>query len=309
MPTIKDVARKAGMSVGTVSRYLNGAALKLESRQRVEDAISALGYRRNALARSMKTGRSMLVGVIVPGLANMFSMRVIEGLERALEEHGFSVLISDCGSDPDKELSKIALLRERRADGLILMPSGQDAQAVLRRAGPMPVVLIDRTMDEDLFDSVLVENEAGACRIVRDAIAHGARRPGMIAGPESVQTARERAAGFRRALAEAGLACAGVAQGDYTVESGRACMEELLEMGVDAVFAANHELTVGALSVARGRDVRVIGFDGMELQALCGERLLSLSQPMEAIGRTAAELLMVRIQAPGALVRCVRLPL
>lgn len=93
---------------------------------------------------------------------------------------------------------------------------------------------------------------------------------------------RERAAGFRRALAEAGLACAGVAQGDYTVESGRACMEELLEMGVDAVFAANHELTVGALSVARGRDVRVIGFDGMELQALCGERLLSLSQPMEA---------------------------
>lgn len=88
MPTIKDVAREAGVSVGTVSRYLNGAVLKEQNQRRIDAAVARLGYRRNALARSMKTGRSMLVGVIVPALSNMFSMRVIEGVEHALEAHG-----------------------------------------------------------------------------------------------------------------------------------------------------------------------------------------------------------------------------
>ena len=191
MPTIKDVAREAGVSVGTVSRYLNGAVLKEQNQRKIDAAVARLGYRRNALARSMKTGRSMLVGVIVPALSNMFSMRVIEGLEHALEAHGFSVLVTDSAADPTREREKVALLRERMADGLVLMPSGGAARAILRAAGKMPVALIDREMDERCFDSVLVENEAGAYRMVRAAIADGARRLGMIAGPETVQTARE----------------------------------------------------------------------------------------------------------------------
>ena len=215
MPTIKDVAREAGVSVGTVSRYLNGAVLKEQNQRRIDAAVARLGYRRNALARSMKTGRSMLVGVIA--LSNMFSMRVIEGVEHALEAHGFSVLVADSGGDAAREREKVALLRERMADGLVLMPSGGAARAILRAAGKMPVALIDREMDERCFDSVLVENEAGAYRMVRAAIAGGARRLGMIAGPETVQTARERRAGFLRALAESGLAPAAIVSGDYTV--------------------------------------------------------------------------------------------
>ena len=229
MPTIKDVAREAGVSVGTVSRYLNGAVLKEQNQRKIDAAVARLGYRRNALARSMKTGRSMLVGVIVPALSNMFSMRVIEGVEHALEAHGFSVLVADSGGDAAREREKVALLRERMADGLVLMPSGGAARAILRAAGKMPVALIDREMDERCFDSVLVENEAGAYRMVRAAIAGGARRLGMIAGPETVQTARERRAGFLRALAESGLAPAAIVSGDYTVEGGGAGMRALLD--------------------------------------------------------------------------------
>ena len=311
MPTIKDVAREAGVSVGTVSRYLNGAVLKEQNQRRIDAAVARLGYRRNALARSMKTGRSMLVGVIVPALSNMFSMRVIEGVEHALEGRGFSVLVADSGGDAAREREKVALLRERMADGLVLMPSGGAARAILRAAGKMPVALIDREMDERCFDSVLVENEAGAYRMVRAAIAGGARRLGMIAGPETVQTARERRAGFLRALAESGLAPAAIVPGDYTVEGGGAGMRALLDIGVDAVFAANHELTVGALSLRdpRAARARVIGFDGMELEGLCGERLTSLNQPMEEMGRAAAGLLLARIEQPDAPVQSLRLPL
>ena len=311
MPTIKDVAREAGVSVGTVSRYLNGAVLKEQNQRRIDAAVARLGYRRNALARSMKTGRSMLVGVIVPALSNMFSMRVIEGVEHALEGRGFSVLVADSGGDAAREREKVALLRERMADGLVLMPSGGAARAILRAAGKMPVALIDREMDERCFDSVLVENEAGAYRMVRAAIAGGARRLGMIAGPETVQTARERRAGFLRALAESGLAPAAIVSGDYTVEGGGAGMRALLDIGVDAVFAANHELTVGALSLRdpRAARARVIGFDGMELEGLCGERLTSLNQPMEEMGRAAAGLLLARIEQPDAPVQSLRLPL
>ena len=311
MPTIKDVAREAGVSVGTVSRYLNGAVLKEQNQRRIDAAVARLGYRRNALARSMKTGRSMLVGVIVPALSNMFSMRVIEGVEHALEGRGFSVLVADSGGDAVREREKVALLRERMADGLVLMPSGGAARAILRAAGKMPVALIDREMDERCFDSVLVENEAGAYRMVRAAIADGARRLGMIAGPETVQTARERRAGFLRALAECRLAPVTIVPGDYTVEGGKAGMSALLDAGVDAVFAANHELTVGALSLRDPRvaNVRVLGFDGMELGDLCGERLTSLNQPMEEMGRAAAGLLLARIERPDAPIQSLRLPL
>ena len=291
MPTIKDVAREAGVSVGTVSRYLNGAVLKEQNQRKIDAAVARLGYRRNALARSMKTGRSMLVGVIVPALSNMFSMRVIEGVEHALEAHGFSVLVADSGGDAAREREKVALLRERMADGLVLMPCGENARAILRAAGKMPVALIDREMDERCFDS--------------------ARRLGMIAGPETVQTARERRAGFLRALAESGLAPAAIVPGDYTVEGGNAGMRALLDAGVDAVFAANHELTVGALSLRdpRAANVRVLGFDGMELGDLCGERLTSLNQPMEEMGRAAAGLLLARIERPDAPIQSLRLPL
>ena len=131
------------LSVGTVSRYLNGAVLKEQNQRKIDAAVARLGYRRNALARSMKTGRSMLVGVIVPALSNMFSMRVIEGVEHALEAHGFSVLVADSGGDAAREREKVALLRERMADGLVLMPCGENARAILRAAGKMPVALID----------------------------------------------------------------------------------------------------------------------------------------------------------------------
>ena len=140
MPTIKDVAREAGVSVGTVSRYLNGAVLKEQNQRRIDAAVARLGYRRNALARSMKTGRSMLVGVIVPALSNMFSMRVIEGVEHALEAHGFSVLVADSGGDAAREREKVArahggrvgadALRRKRARHFA--GGGQDARGAHR---------------------------------------------------------------------------------------------------------------------------------------------------------------------------------
>lgn len=300
MATINDVAKESGLSVGTVSRYLNGAKLKQANNDAIETAIVKLDYRSNSLAKSMKTGRSMMVAIIVPGLSNIFSMRVIESIERVLEEKGYSVLISDCGGRIENEYRKLSLMCSKMVDGVVLMPTGQDSTKIQQIVRNTPVVLIDRTMDKPVFDSVTIDNRGASYRLVKSVLEKGIRKIGIIEGPQSLLTARERSKGYNQALKEFGIEPNYRNQGGYTVESGYRAITSWLDEGMEAVFASNYELTIGAMNALYDykRQMRVVGFDNLELAYFTNQTYDYISQPVEEIGEKAAKLLLERIKNP-----------
>lgn len=300
MVTIKDVSKETGLAVGTISRYLNGESVKEKNRVVIEAAIERLGYQRNALARSMKTRRSMTVAVVVPRLANMFCMRVIESVERVLEQHGYSVIVTDCNGSEENQSIKIKMLKSRMVDGFVLMPTGDNAHAVKKVAGETPIVLIDRLMDMNIFDSVVVNNYEATYSLVERAVALGNKKIGIIEGPQNVYSARERLRGFNSAMADHGLCNDYHESGLYSFESGYCAMKKLLEYDLDAVFASNYEQSLGAIEAISDSDasVTLLGFDSIELINTVKQPYLFISQPVEDIGRRAAELLLKRIADP-----------
>ncbi len=301
MATINDVARVSGLSVGTVSRYLNGAKLKQSNMDIIEAAIVKLGYRSNGLARSMKTGKSMMVAIIVPGLANMFSMRVIESIERVLEEKNYSVLVSDCRENIQNEYRKISLMCSKMVDGFVIMPTSQDAAKIQEIVGDIPVVLIDRTLDKPVFDSVTIDNQGASYRLVKRALEGGIRKIGIIEGPGSLLTARDRARGYEEALEEFGISPKYRYQAGYNVEGGYEAIVNWIDEGLEAVFASNYELTVGAMNALYDykKQMKIIGFDSLELAFFTNQSYDYISQPVEEIGKQAAELLIERMNNPG----------
>jgi LacI family transcriptional regulator len=300
MATINDVAKRSGLSVGTISRYINGVKLKQSNMDAIEESINELGYRTNGIARSMKTGRSLMIAIIVPSLANMFSMRVIESMERVLEVENYSVLVSDCLGDTEKEHKKLSLLCDKMVDGFFIMTTGEKAADIKKIVKDKPVVLIDRTLDEPIFDSVTIDNKGAAYRLVKRALENGVRKIGMIEGPQNLFTAKERSLGFCDALKEYGIETKYIKQAGYDVESGYKAMYDWIDSGLEAVFASNYEQTVGAMNALYDakKKIRIIGFDSLELSFFTNQTYDYISQPVEEIGIQAAKLLLERIKNP-----------
>lgn len=300
MATINDVSKVSGLSVGTVSRYLNGAKLKQTNNDAIEAAIEKLGYRSNGFARSMKTGKSMMVGIIVPSICNMFSMRVIESIERVLEEENYSVMVSDCRGSIENEYRKLTLMSGKMVDGFVIMPTSENAEKIQKIVGKTPVVLIDRTMDKPFFDSVTIDNRGASYRLVKRVLEDGIKKIGIIEGPQSLLTARERSLGYNQALKEFGIKPIYSNQGGYNVESGYKAIANWIDEGLEAVFASNYELTVGAMNALYDykKKMRVIGFDSLELAYFTNQTYDYISQPVEEIGVQAARLLLARMKNP-----------
>ncbi|MCK9479021.1 MAG: LacI family transcriptional regulator [Firmicutes bacterium] len=301
MATIKDLSEITGLGIGTISRYLNGYNVKEKTKDKIETAIAQTGYVRNSVARSMKTGKSMMVAVIVPHLANMFSMRVIESIERVLERHGYSVIISDCGGSAENQLNKLELMKQRMVDGFVLLPLAVSGKRLMQAASGKPLVLIDRLLDVNLFDSVTVNNFEVSYRETKQLLLQGVRRIGIIAGPHDVYTAVERKKGFEKALDEFGIADAYIETGGYNVEDGFKAMKRLLNRSLEGLFISNYELTIGALQAyaQSSQTIKIIGFDSIELSSLINRTITCISQPIEQIGEKAAELLLNRMKDPS----------
>jgi len=301
LATIKDLSEITGLGIGTISRYLNGYNVKEKTKDKIETAIAQTGYVRNSVARSMKTGKSMMVAVIVPHLANMFSMRVIESIERVLERHGYSVIISDCGGSAENQLNKLELMKQRMVDGFVLLPLAVSGKRLMQAASGKPLVLIDRLLDVNLFDSVTVNNFEVSYRETKQLLLQGVRRIGIIAGPHDVYTAVERKKGFEKALDEFGIADAYIETGGYNVEDGFKAMKRLLNRSLEGLFISNYELTIGALQAyaQSSQTIKIIGFDSIELSSLINRTITCISQPIEQIGEKAAELLLNRMKDPS----------
>ncbi|MBN1285530.1 MAG: LacI family DNA-binding transcriptional regulator [Anaerolineae bacterium] len=310
MATIKDVAKRAGVSLSTVSRVLNGHPYVAdELRSRVLDAIEALNYRPNRVAQRLRAARSHLVGVIFSDVKNPFYTLVLSGIEHILSEQGLSVLISNSNTNQDREDNFTALMLAEEVAGLIVAPVQEDSPVLAEVVqNGLPVAVIDRRMCGLSVDTVLADNQSGACMAIRHLIQLGHRRIAILNGPQRLTSGRERYAGFLQAMGEAGLDIDPglVWYGDYQMESGYTLTRELLRLPQPptALFVANNLMTIGVLNAIHEagcnipEDLAVIGFDDVPWAVSLNPPLTTVAQPSFEIGVRAARLLLDRIAAP-----------
>jgi LacI family transcriptional regulator len=311
-----DVARLAGVTQPTVSRAMRGENVSEATRLRVLAAAEQLGYVPSDAGRSLATRRTHRVGVVVADLRNHFYLEVLTSFERRLAEAGFQVTLFRQSGDEDALLSQLSA---GGIDGVALtsLTLGSRLPRALRERG-LPGVLLNRETDRPDLDVCVSDNVAGSRLAAERLLELGHRRIGAVFGPADTSTGRDRALGFREALAEAGVvlhpdACREV---PYTHESGHGALLEILDSPhrPTAVFCANDVLAIGALNAAKRRgislpeDLTVIGYDDMEMSAWEVFDLTTVRQGTEAMAVTAAELLLRRMEDPGAEVRRVVVP-
>ena len=310
MSTIKDVAALAGVSFTTVSHVLNDTRpVSPEARARVLAAVEDLSYLPSAVARSLRKSETKTVGVLVPNVQNPFFAELVCGVEDACRQAGYSVLICNSDNNPLHQQQYMRTLLEKRVDGLLLSSTGDDA-SLIQNVGfaKLPCVTVDRHVPGLRADRVAVHNELGARYAVRHLIDIGHRHIACISGPQSITVARERVAGWRAALKEAGLASdeSLVFESDFSTSGGHLAARRLLaeRPEVTAVFVGNDMMAFGVLRAAAeaGRSVpqrfSVVGFDDIEMSRYVLPALTSVGVPLQQLGREAGRALIDRIDNP-----------
>ena len=301
--TIEDIARHAGVSPSTVSRVLIGSKRVAEAkRARVLAAIEQHQYRPNAVARGLVRGRSMMVGVLVQDIGSPFFARMVDGVEQGLDRGAYRPMLTTTHwrtENQADEVRSLQLLLERRVDGVIVL-GGHIADEDLRAiATQIPLVVVARRIPGLESQCVYIDNEGGAYRATRYLLGLGHTRIAHIAGTAGHPDATDRLAGYRRALADAGLAIDErlIVDGQFEEESGVAGVEELLTRGerFTAIFAANDQTAYGAMLALFNhgyripQDVSLVGFDDQFLSAYTLPPLTTVRQPSIEMGRAAAE--------------------
>ncbi|MFT4230827.1 MAG: LacI family DNA-binding transcriptional regulator [Microbacterium sp.] len=305
MPTIQDVAERAGVAASTVSRYLSGHPVR--SAPLIEKAITDLDFRPNSAARSLRSGLHHCVAMIVPDVTNPFFASVLKGIESRASRERLLVLVGNSDEDSVKEA---ALVRElsARADGLIIGPVKEGPESREHLAGlDIPVVFIDRGVDlEQPFDSVMVDNQSGMRQAVGHLVHLGHTRIAAIHGPGDSTPGRTRIEAFHQALRERGIPI----HDDYNVikdfrtlggYEGMMALWALPERPT-AVITSNNLMTAGALTALREmavrvpHDISIIGFDDQPLAPLLDPPLTVLRRDEVEQGRLAADLLIARLR-------------
>lgn len=301
MVGIKDVARRAGVSIGTVSNVVNRPDVVSEAtRAKVLAVIDELGYVRDESARQLRAGRSRVLGLLVLDLGNPFFVDVARGAEEAARAAGLNVVTCTSSQQIDTEASYLSMFAEQRVRGVLLSPVTTDAGAVCAfRRSRIPFVLVDRTAPAEEVSSVSVDDVVGGTLAGRHLLETGHRRIAFVNGPEVLAQCRDRRSGLEAALAGSGTELSIMEVPALDVASGRAAGTRLLAGSPrpTAVFCANDLLALGVLQAMVGAGVRVpgevaiIGYDDIEFASAAAVPLTSVRQPARLIGRTAAELL------------------
>lgn len=304
-PTVHDVAREAGVSIKTVSRVINGERhVRAVLQARVYDAIARLGYQPNEVARSLKGSRSRMIGLIIADISNPFYATCAKAAEQVAREHGLAVVLCASNEDTHTERAYIDLLVRRRVEGLLLVPApGDHTHLFAAYHAGLPLVALDRPIPELDTDVVVVQNQAGARIATEHLLGHGHRRVACIGADDHVYTDHMRVAGYREALAVAGVEEI-TRFGATNIEAAIHATHELLQMAdpPTAFFAINNLITVGILQALDRSglvvpdDIALVGFDDFELASVLSPRLTLVRQPAAELGRQAALLLVERIQ-------------
>ena len=319
MATIKDVARMAGVSPSTISKYINGGNVREENVSAIREAIAALDYHVNPFARSLKTQRSRSIGVLLPDMTAPFYGSVVTALDRVLREQGYHTLISCYSSNHGLERDNLRFLISTGVDGLIYAPEDLSADefSELTANRCIPVVQVDRMIQGVDSDVVLVNNSDAVYQAVSRLIEAGHRRIAILTGPKSVFSAKERLVGYLRALSDHGILYddALVISGENAFAAGYRGFLELMQVPdrPTAIFTTNYDITIGLVTAARERGVRipgeidVFGFDCMEICTMMNPPLPVIHQPEQEIGQTAAAYLLERLGGYGGPPRITRL--
>ena len=309
--SVKDVAALAGVSVGTVSNVINSPdVVSAATRQRVEDAISKLGWVRNESARQLRAGRSRTIGMVVMEIANPFFTDIVAGVEDYVEDLGYTVQLGNSAEQVSREAAHLALFEEHRVRGVLFVPIREvgDRVARLRRHG-IPVVVVDRAGDKADYCTVAVDDVEGGRLAVAHLVDLGHQRIAFVGGPSSLQQVRDRSLGAQ--IAASRLNAAGalltMSTSRLDTESGVHAAGEIALMPASerptAAFAANDLLAIGLLQgfVTHGirvpDDIAIVGYDDIVFAAAAAVPLTSIRQPRQLLGRRAAELLFEEVDA------------
>ena len=319
MATIKDVARNAGVAVSTVSKYINGGNVHRENAEAIRSAIEELDYRVNPFARNLKSRRSRSIGILIPDMTAPFYGNVITAMDKVFREHGYHSLVSCYGANHGLERDNLQFLISNGIDGLIYASEDLSAEEFyeLTSNRSIPMVQIDRMIQGVASDAVLVDNADAVYGAVSALIAKGHRRIGMISGPKSVFTAKERQVGYLRALSDHGILYDDqltISDQNVFATGYRGCEMLLkLEEPPTAIVTTNYDITIGLFTAVRDQglripeDIDIFGFDCVNVCTMMKPPLPVVYQPEEAIGQLAADYLIERLSGYNGDPRTVRL--
>jgi LacI family transcriptional regulator len=306
---MQDVAARAGVSVTSVSHFINKTRPVSESLQtRIEQAMAELDFKPNAVARSLRVKQTKSVGVIVPDSANPFFANVTRSIEKELFAHHYHVILGNSDGNLDTALMYLKVMTERQVDGLIFIDAGASSEVLnnLLRVLSIPIVLVDRIVPGVEVDYVTVTNVKGGFDATNHLLTLGHRRIACLTGPANLPTSADRLAGYVQALAEAGIPLdeSLIYPGDFQIESGYngACHLLGLSARPTAIFAANDLMAVGVIRAAADlglsipSQLSVVGFDDIPLAKFSTPALTTITQPTSQIGIITANYLLKRIR-------------
>lgn len=310
MVTMDEVARRAGVSTSTVSHVLNGTRhVSPETHQRVMQAVSELGYRRNTVARTLAGGSSHTIGLAISGLTNPYFGPLLHAIERRVSEAGYVLVLGDTHDEPGMERRVIESLLDRRVDGLIVAPSPgflDDAHRVIDEQTPM--VLIDRSLPLEC-DQVIPENRESVRRLTDHLLDHGHERIAVVTGLAGLDSSRDREAGYRQAMAERGIPVdeALVLPGESAASTAELRVAEALGRPnpPTAILSLNNAMTIGVIRAiaSAGRaipdDIALAAYDDFEWSDLFQPGLTAVAQDVARMGRESVDLLLARIGGGG----------
>lgn len=309
MPTIVEVAKRASVSIATVSNVIRGTKrVSQKLQERVLAAIKELDYSPNAIARGLKVKQTRMLGMVLPDITNPFFPGIIRGAEDTAFERDYFLVTANTDEQIGRERRLLAALRSYRVDGLLLAsaPGGDRSHIRSTIASGVSVVFLDRQVAGIQADAVLLDNVRGARECIRHLLQLGHRRIAIVTGPLKLQNARERLQGYEEALRESDVPIVPglILHGDYRMESGARLTKQLIEnkMNATAIFVCNGVMTVGVLDaleelgVKCPQDISVATFDDLTFDHSSHSHLTTVVQPTYEMGVRATSLLMDRIE-------------
>ena len=307
MPTIRDVAKLAGVAPITVSRVINDSDyVKLDTRERVEAAIDELGYVPNMLGQSLRFKQTMTLAVVITDITNPFWTTVTRGIEDVAQAHGYSTILCNTDESEEKQEQYLQMLLRRRIDGILLVPaSSESAPVELVQKQKIPIVLMDRHVPDVEVDTVRSDSEEGVYKITKHLLSLGHQQIAILTGPKRVSTSIERVNGYRRALRDKGLpkTAERILWGMYTQDSGYEMAKQILSEFEDttAFVAANNFIAVGAMRLfaEQGRqvpqEIALVAVDDIPSGYVITPFFTVAAQSALEMGKKAAQLLLERV--------------
>ena len=308
--TIKDIAKKTGLSVGTISRYLNGYKLKKKNEELVSNAIKELDFKVNGYARFLKTNSSKIIGIVIPSIGLTFSAEIVNIIESKLAEHGYSVMITTINNSKQHNMDKLNNLELYNLIGVVVIPPADNiglTNWLKNLSENIPVVVLDRLLDEyDRCTYVIVDNEKAVKHAVKHLIKNKHERIGFISGDAKGYTSVERKKGYYHSLNNFDIEVDEklIVNSNYSKEGGYIATKKLMQLDKKptAIFITNYDMTIGALKYLKeinckvGKDLSVIGFDMDDLNLILDIELSMVVQPINDIANYAADVIIKAIE-------------